>query len=244
MVLMYKLSEDDPFNLLNEYWYYSSNEINKILDNIYNNIKSNMYSPSLYRLIIKKLSCLEAMDYKEPIIKRIVELIRLKVLSGDNIKIDEYELFPDDAASHIYLNYIQPIKDDIKSGSTIKSNIILDEIFENNDWALSFYKYVEQLKLETLTDKKFFSALDYKKIIGKLLNSNIKNVYYFKYSLDHIYGFANLKDYYVSDLDCLKQFKKELNKELKNKNIKDPMLKYPFKILLEKVDNIISVLEA
>ena len=77
-----------------------------------------------------------------------------------------------------------------------------------------------------------------------MLNSNIKNVYYFKYSLDHIYGFANLKDYYASDLDCLKQFKKELNKELKNKNIKDPMLKYPFKILLEKLDNVISVLEA
>ena len=78
---------------------------------------------------------------------------------------------------------------------------------------------------------------EYKQIIS------YKNVYYFKYSLDHIYGFANLKDYYVSDLDCLKQFKKELNKELKNKNIKDPMLKYPFKILLEKVDSVISVLE-
>ena len=37
---------------------------------------------------------------------------------------------------------------------------------------------------------------------------------------------------------------KGLNKELKNKNIKDPMLKYPFKILLEKVDSVISVLEA
>lgn len=239
-----KLSEDDPFNLLNEYWYYSSAEINKILDDIYNNIKSNKYSPSLYRLIIKKLSCLEAMDYKEPIIKQIVELIRLKVSSGDNIKIDEYELFSDDAASHIYSDYIQQIKNDIKSSSTIKSNILLDEIFENDDWALAFYKYVEQVKPETLTDKKFFSVLDYKKIIKILLNSNIKNVYYFKYSLDHIYGFANLKDYYASDLDCLKQFKKELNKELKNKNMKDPMLKYPFKILLEKVDSVISVLEA
>ena len=51
-----KLSEDDPFNLLNEYWYYSSDEINKILDDIYNNTKSDKYSPSLYRLIIKKLS--------------------------------------------------------------------------------------------------------------------------------------------------------------------------------------------
>ena len=195
-------------------------------------------------MIFKKLSCLEAMDYKEPIIKQIVELIRLKVSSGDNIKIDEYELFSDDAASHIYSKYIQQIKNDIKSGSTIKSNILLDEIFENDDWALAFYKYVEQIKPETLTDKKFFSALDYKRIIKNLLNSNIKNVYYFKYSLDHIYGFANLKDYYASDLDCLKQFKKELNKELKNKNIKDPMLKYPFKILLEKIDSVISALEA
>ena len=123
-----KLSEEDPFNLLNEYWYYSSDEINKILKAILNNIKSNKYSPSLYRLIIKKLACLEAMDYKDQIIKQIIEMIKTKALSGDNIRIDDYELFSNDAASHIYSNYIQQIKNDIERDSTIKNNIFLDEI--------------------------------------------------------------------------------------------------------------------
>ena len=239
-----KLSEDDPFNLLNEYWYYSSDEINKILEDIYNNIKANKYSPSLYRLIIKKLSYLEAMDYKDAIIKQIVEMISLKATSGDDMKIDDYELISDDVASKIYSNYIEQIKDDIKSNSKIKSNNLLDGIFKHEDWAIAFYKYVEKAKAQTLTEKKFFSTIDYKRIIEKLLDSSIKNIYYFKYSLDHIYGFVNLKDYYVSDLDYLKKFKKELKKELNNKNIKDPMLKYPFKILLEKVDDVISILEA
>ena len=48
----------------------------------------------------------------------------------------------------------------------------------------------------------------------------------------------------IQEIIAKKRDKKELNKELKNKNIKDPMLKYPFKILLEKVDSVISVLEA
>lgn len=238
-----KLSEDDPFNLLNEYWYYSSDEINKILKAILNNIKSNKYSPSLYRLIIKKLACLEAMDYKDQIIKQIIEMIKTKALSGDNIRIDDYELFSNDAASRIYSNYIQQIKNDVERDSTIKNNIFLDEILEKDDWAVAFYNYVEQIKPQTLTDKKFLSKINYKRIIEKLLDSNIKNVYYFKYSLDHIYRFANLKEYYASDLSCLKQFKKELNKKLKDKSANDPMLKYPFKILLEKVDSIISLLE-
>ena len=154
-----KLSEEDPFNLLNEYWYYSSDEINKILKAILNNIKSNKYSPSLYRLIIKKLACLEAMDYKDQIIKQIIEMIKTKALSGDNIRIDDYELFSNDAASHIYSNYIQQIKNDIERDSTIKNNIFLDEILEKDDWAVAFYNYVEQIKPQTLTDKKFLSKI-------------------------------------------------------------------------------------
>lgn len=236
-----KLSEDDPFNLLNEYWYYSSDEINKILCDIYNNIDSNKYNPSLYRLIIKKISSLEAMDYNDPIINRIIEIIRLKVSLEDNIEIDDYELFPNDLASHIYSNHIQQINNNTKNNLKIKNNNIFDKIFEKDDWAVELHKYVEKSKSQILTENNFFSLIGYKKIIEKLLNLNIKNVYYFKYTLDHIYGVVKLKDSNTAELDCLKRFKKELNKQLKNMNIKDPMVKYPFKILLEKIDSMLSV---
>lgn len=238
-----KLSEDDPFNLLNEYWYYSSKEIDKLLSNIYENIKGNKYTPSLYRLIIKKISCLEAMGYKGAVVKQIIEIITLKIKSEGDIKFDNHEFFSNDAASQIYSKYIEQIKEDIKNESIIKSSTLLDEIFNKNDWAVAFHKYVEQEKARTLAEKRFFSTLDYKKIIKKLLVSNNKNVYYFKYSLDSIYGFSNLKDYYVSDLEYLKEFKKELDEKLKKKNIKDPMLKYPFSILLEKIEDVILALE-
>ena len=238
-----KLSEDDPFNLLNEYWYYSSDKLNSILANIHDNIEANKYSPPLYRLIIKKISCIEAMGYKNQIIEGIVKTISEKIKSGDNIKLDEHEFFSDTTSSDIYSKHIEQINSNIKSNLDIMSNNLLDEILENDDWAEKFYKYVEQLKAQTLRERRFFSTINYKKIIEKLINSNIKNIYYFKYSLDCIYSFTKLKDYYISDLSDLIEFKKILKKELKKKRIDDPMLKYPFELLLEKIENVISVLK-
>ena len=40
---------------------------------------------------------------------------------------------------------------------------------------------------------------------GRLLKqSKIKDVYYFKYSLDNIYDFANVRDFFLDDLCFLK----------------------------------------
>ena len=237
-----KLPDDDPFNLLNEYWYYSSEQLDDILHKIYVNIKANNYNPLLYTLILKKIACLEAMGYSNQIVESIVEILVEKVSSINDCLIDDYEHFLDDKASTIYSDYIHQINDKIKKRMIITKTLLFDEILEKDDWAIEFYEYVVKIKKQTILEKKFFSTLDYKKIVQKLFNSDIKNIYYFKYSLDKIYSFDNLRDYYATDLESLRLFRNDL--VLKVKKVQDSMLKYPFKLLLEKVDYVISRLDA
>ena len=96
-----KLPDDDPFILLNEYWFYSSKEINQILKELYDNIENDVYSPNLYVLIIRILSCLEEMGYKGKIKEDIILLIRNKISKIDNLKLDSNSWFFSDESANI-----------------------------------------------------------------------------------------------------------------------------------------------
>lgn len=238
-----KLPDDDPFILLNEYWFYSSKEINQILKELYDNIENDVYSPNLYVLIIRILSCLEEMGYKGKIKEDIILLIRNKISKIDNLKLDSNSWFFSDESANINQKYLDMLKKDIDSNSKSKNDTFIEQLLDDDNWSIRFYEYIKEIKNKTMQEKKFFSTLDYKKIISKLMKSNVKDVYYFNYSLNYIYDFSNLKDYYISDLQSLKDFQNELNFKMKEKNIKDPMLKYAFKILNERINNVITVLD-
>lgn len=238
-----KLQDDDPFILLNEYWFYSSKELNQILKELYDNIENDVYSPNLYVLIIRILSCLEEMGYKGKIKEDIILLIRNKVSKIDNLKLDSNSWFLSNESANINQKYLDMLKKDIDSNSKPKNDTFIEQLLDDDNWSIKFYEYIKEIKNKTMQEKKFFSTLDYKKIISKLMKSNVKDVYYFNYSLNYIYDFSNLKDYYISDLQSLKDFQNELNIKMKGKNIEDPMLKYAFKILNEKINNVITVLD-
>ena len=238
-----KLPDDDPFILLNEYWFYSSKELNQILKELYDNIENDVYSPNLYVLIIRILSCLEEMGYKGKIKEDIILLIRNKVSKIDNLKLDSNSWFLSNESANINQKYLDMLKKDIDSNSKPKNDTFIEQLLDDDNWSIKFYEYIKEIKNKTMQEKKFFSTLDYKKIISKLMKSNVKDVYYFNYSLNYIYDFSNLKDYYISDLQSLKDFQNELNIKMKGKNIEDSMLKYAFKILNEKINNVITVLD-
>lgn len=238
-----KLSENDPFNLLNEYWFYSSKELLIILNDIYNNILEDKYNSSLFIPIIKKISYLEVTGFNNSIIDKIVSIIVTKVEKGENVIISDHEFFNDNNAYNNYLKHISLIKQVISKNKKDKKESNLEDIFVSDNWGVEFCKYIEKNKDEYLRNKKFFAQLDVKRIIKLLKQSKIKDVYYFKYSLDNIYDFANVRDFFLDDLENIKLFKTNLKKEIKVDKIEDPMLKYPFKLLYEKLDDIIERLD-
>lgn len=238
-----KLREDDPFNILNEYYFYSSIELEKILKKLLKNIKESKYNSLLYGLIIKKISYVETIGFKSKTIDNIVDAIKEKIIKGEKVSINEYDIIDNESASIICSRHFTKIKDELEK---YKNNIYekeVESVFESKEWGVEFYEFVKDNKNTYINNKKFFSTFNNNNIIKLLMKSNIKDVYYFKYTLDYVYSFSNLKDYYYSDLESLKEFQKSLESELQKKKITDPMLKYPFDLLIEKTNDIIKKLE-
>lgn len=236
-----KLSPDDPFNYLTgDFLFNSSNDIEKNLKSIKRNIKNHKYNPSLYNIIIKQLSYLESIGFKSSEIDKIINNIKNNIENGEEIQLESHPFFSNAESANFYKEHIEEIKIAFEKNTKKKVNSTFDKIFSNTNWGENFYKYIVDNKDNYILNKRFLSELDLDKIINLLFNTEIKDIYYFKYSLDSIYDSANIKDFYTSDIDDLRKLKEKLEKRLENTTIDDPMRQYPFKILSEKITEIIE----
>ncbi len=238
-----KLSADDPFNnLTGEFWFNSSENIENNLNDIKINIESHKYNPAFYNTIIKQLSRLESMGFKSNIVEEIVDCIKNNVENGEDIQLEAYPFFTNDESAKFYNQHMEIIKGVLKKNTKNKNESMLDNIFNNPNWGENFHDYIVKNKNDFIINKRFFSELDVNKILELLFSTEIKDVYLFKYSLDSVYDFANIKGYYESDLESIREFKIKLEDKLKKEKINDPMREYPFKILNEKLNEIIDKL--
>lgn len=237
-----KIDDNDPFNLLNEYWYCNSDELTKILNEIFKNIEANRYNYKLYFLIIKKISYIENMGYKNKIIDDIINKIEEKINMVDNVSFDEHNFFEEGNVAKIYNQYMEKLKEKVKVKNDYKKSNELEKILDSNDWGVKLYNYVNEQYDNYLSQHKFFSTLNIDKIIQNVKNFEIKNIYYLKYTMDSIYNFSNINEYYKGDIDPLKYFMEKLM-GIDLTKIDDPMLKYPIKLLIKATKSLIERLE-
>ena len=237
-----KIDDNDPFNLLNEYWYCNSDELTKILNEIFKNIEANKYNYKLYSLIIKKISYIENMGYKNKIIDDIINKIEEKINMVDNVSFDEHNFFEEGNVAKIYNQYMEKLKEKVKVKNDYKKSNELEKILDSNDWGVKLYNYVNEQYDNYLSQHKFFSTLNIDKIIQNVKNFEIKNIYYLKYKIDSIYNFSNINEYYKGDIDPLKYFMEKLM-GIDLTKIDDPMLKYPIKLLIKATKSLIERLE-
>ena len=194
-------------------------------------------------MIIKKISCVEAIGYNNKVIEKIIKIIRKKIKCIDNFDLDDFETAPSNEVSKFYYSHIELIKNDLKKTSKIKTDNFLNQLFSSENWSSELYNYTQTIKNKTLIEKQYFSKFDYKIIISKLMKLNINDIYNLRNSLYYIYNFSNIENYYISDLEDLKSFEAELSSKLKTKKIKDPMINYAFDLLLKDIAKIIKQLE-
>ena len=237
-----KIDDNDPFNLLNEYWYCNSDELTKILNEIFKNIEANKYNYKLYSLIIKKISYIENMGYKNKIIDDIINKIEEKINMVDDVSFDEHNFFEEGNVAKIYNQYMEKLKEKVKVKKDYKKSNELEKILDSNDWGVKLYNYVNEQYDNYLSQHKFFSTLNIDKIIQNVKKFEIKNIYYLKYTLDSIYNFSNINEYCKGDIDSLNYFMEKLM-GIDLTKIDDPMLKYPINLLIKTTKSLIERLE-
>ena len=117
-----------------------------------------------------------------------------------------------------------------------KTNSIEEQIDENKLKKLQIRVY--NLERQNYINKRqFLNEFDIDTIVEKIKNSNSKNIYNFKYCIDRIYNFSNLKDFYINDLEKMEQLIEKL-KDIDKDSFgitKKEAIKYLIKTLKEKI---------
>ena len=126
--------------------------------------------------------------------------------------IDWHTMIESPAIVEIYNKNIKILKDAINQKEEDEKEVEINEIINDNDWGIKLNDYCYEKKDEFLNDKMFLAKLNIDKIINNIKNSNSKNIYNFKYCIDRVYRFSNLKEFYEKDIPNFQKLIKGLEK--------------------------------
>lgn len=194
------------YNKLKEYWLLEDKEIATMLKKLLKEIDMDKYQIRIFPKIILTLSYIENLNYETEIINKIIDKMKNKIIER-KYKFSFFDLeahfVNDEKIKKIYSNHIKSITKDIIKDEKEKYLSDIDYIFECSDWGNKLYTFVcdKNNYNKILNSKEFMSRFNMNKLASLINKSDSKNLYYFKYSLDRIYNFSNIKDYYEGDRD-------------------------------------------
>lgn len=203
---------NDPLYKLKTWWLIPENELSIIIDNLIKKIKNNEYGLELYSKIVSFLSRIEEMDVCVEKIKIAIKELETNIKEKDIIgKYCEDTLFDGTPkTTELYKKNIQKIRQlvDEKENNDIKNAI--NSIFSSDNWGIKLKKYCETNRAKFLSDKEFAYILDIDMIVSNIKNKSIEEIYEFWYSLQKIYSFSNIKEFYENDKEKLIELKNVL----------------------------------
>lgn len=192
--------EGDPYYKLSIYWELEDEEIIECLDLIEENLKNGEYSFKLFPKMIRTFSSIENLNFQVDKIKELIHIMKEQILKGKVKYIDWHTMIEQPAVVEIYNKNIKILKDAMNQKGKEEKEVEINEIINDNDWGIKLNDYCCERKDEFLNDRMFLAKLNIDKIINNISNSNSKNIYHFKYCIDRVYRFSNLKEFYEKDI--------------------------------------------
>ena len=232
---------NDPLYLLKKWWTIQEKEIIDIIADLETNISNNYYSLESYSDIIMILSHIEEMDIEKNKIKAIVKNMEKNIIDNkvDGNFVESLVLDCNPKTDEIYNKHIKNIRilSKEKNNKDIKDSINM--IFEKDKWGEELKEYCKNNGALFMSKKKFASYLNIHTIIKNIEKKGIDQIYNFLYSLQSIYSFSNIKDYYSDDKNNLEKLRDSLI-QLKTK---DKVRDFAIKKILEFLDIILNRLQ-
>lgn len=207
-------NENDPYTIINYYWEKESDELKNALEGLKQNLIDNKYNIQLYPKILSKLSCLLSIEFEKDLIEDIINTMKEIIKDSDINYIDFHAFIDDQKVLDIYNLKVQEFNLIIKENKIDKYKTKIELLLEQENWAeeLNDYVYENNKNGVFINERGFLAKLDIDMIVSNLKESDNKNIFCFKYAIERVYNFSNLKEYFSEDLDNLNKLIDELNK--------------------------------
>lgn len=205
---------NDPLYKLKTWWLISERELNDIIDDLIIRIKDNDYDLEMYSKIVSYLSRIEEMDVCVEKIKIAIKGLEKNIIENKvNGQYCEDRLFDGTKeTAEIYNKNIMNIKKLVDKKEIDDNLKDLNDIYDSYKWGELFKEYCEKNNGKFLNQKHFADALNIDFILSNIKDKDIEQVYEFWYSLQKIYNFSNIKEYYENDKEILINLKNSLSR--------------------------------
>lgn len=204
---------NDPLYKLKTWWLISEKELSDIINDLIIKIKDNDYDLEMYSKIVSYLSRIEEMDVCVEKIKIAIKGLEKNISENKvNGQYCEDRLFDVTKETvEIYNKNIMNIKKLVDKKEIDDNLKDLNDIYESYKWGELFKEYCEKNNGKFLNQKHFADALNIDFILSNIKDKDIEQIYEFWYSLQKIYNFSNIKEYYENDKEILINLKNSLS---------------------------------
>lgn len=242
--------DDDPIKNIDIWWEMHDEEVNINIEKIFEKVKNNEYSLSIYPKIIELFIELVNIEFDENIIDDMKDLMIHNIESNKykDGRLDDYNKhfhgakIKEDLLEK-YKNIIKDIREKLDESKSKTKKITINEILEDKDeWGLNLYDYVyENYKYANDKNEGIFSVIDVQLLIDRIKKGNSYNIRYLLYTINSFYKDDGLNKYFIKDIENLNNIKNQIS-SIKD-NEKDKIKKYALKDLEESLGEKINKLQ-
>ena len=202
-------NSDNAFSELRTYWELEDDKLCELLNKLKDELNNDLYPCGIFPKIVVTLSAIQNLNFETELIDEIITTMEEKTDKSLDRKyyINYEQIIKDENVLNIYNKNIERLKLASKNKNTIINNDSLENILNDDDWGIKLYNYIYEKENYNyfFYGKGFLSKLNIKKIIINIDKSNNRNIYHFKYCIDRMYSFRNIREYYDADRDAFEE---------------------------------------
>ena len=205
---------NDPLRVLEGYWELEDEKIERNIELLQEKLKKNAYNHDLYSRILLTTMRIVNIGFDRKYLEEIKKDM-IKNIEGSTIftNLDEFNLtFKDQEEIDQYNKEVQPLKNFISEKMNIEKEYNINSIINFHEgWGEKFNEYCQKHKNEFLSKKEFFKLIDVENALNCLKSSNTKDISDFRRRIASVYGYSNIKDYHINDINNIGKFLEGLN---------------------------------
>lgn len=230
------LPNDDPYFNLEAYWELEDGEIKGYLDKMIQNFH---YGYQVFPKLLRIVSGLEVIGLFPDDIKQLVDLMKKCLIDNKVDYIDFHTMLNDQKTVDVYNKYSKEFNDIINQNRNKNSSDTIITILLSENWGEKLYNIY--VKSNVIHGEGFLNKLDVNLIIENIKVCSTKNIFYFKYTIDNVYQFGNIKDFCMMDRENLELLIEKINKMNKTKFGKTKI--YALNLLVETLNEKLKLLK-
>lgn len=230
------------YEKLRDWWEKEDEDVKKLIQSLREEVKDDKYPYESYQGIIGQLLELKSHGYEVGDMDELVETMNQNISKSDEpVDIDRqsfsFERGTD--SQQEYDKYVNKLKLKVDNiNHSIKSDE-LSKCLNDDDWSEKLLKYCDKHYNDFFLRYSFIDLLDLDELYKKMEVAKVKELWSIRDMFDVVYHVSNINEFFVNDLEKIKDFKDRVNETSYN-GINKELAR---KALVRYLDDVISRLQ-